>query len=747
MKKSIFHFIPHIVGIFICVYISFIAFDPPKKAHIAGGDFYQLVDAKNNTARYFYGWIQQDGQGLANKLTVTYPYYSIIAGLEKIGLEPGQVAQTHVFLFLILSFYSFFTSIQILFPKINPVIKIGSSLIYILNNFTVTIFTYPWGINHHFLIYIFFPPLIILYVKILLEKEKPKIFIAWFGVTLLLATPAFNNPAFLLLILFIQFLFTITLLLLKVIKIEKSTLVKIVQIGFLYFLATFWFIIPQIIDNPNIIQETARGQQGLHGNLGSWIKGTSSNFVNSFFLALDSNRFPILSVSSSTILSIIYFGIIIWLLHQSKKIKKTKIPRLAQINLVVLIILILLTIRAYGPLEHIGLFLYQLPLFSAFRSPDKIFLAIPLIYLLTVVSLLDYTKIKAKYTVILFLTLIAIPTPFFNGKIYETLQKGDGQYSYSVEIPKEYYSIQKIINEKTVSGTIISLPHSVINSINWSNYPKWQFIGTDILHLLYRKPYITANSYDHPQYQTKLSFQEFNKKKSNPEELLRLIKKFSGHFIIFHKDIEPTSLKENAHTQNSLQTLANRSEILLRVSNDYFDLYEVPEKNFQPLVSITNASGFFQAINPAKIKVYAHLDDNQNALQFNQSFAPQWKIFLKKNPTFSWCETQEESLAGNWKECAPSRKFFEGEELSFLWKKSLAKDSHEISQDYANLWPISTETIKKNYPESFYRLNSDGSMDVEMVIFFYPQIYIYLGMINILVFLSLVGYLIKNRRK
>jgi hypothetical protein len=56
--------------------------------------------------------------------------------------------------------------------------------------------------------------------------------------------------------------------------------------------------------------------------------------------------------------------------------------------------------------------------------------------------------------------------------------------------------------------------------------------------------------------------------------------------------------------------------------------------------------------------------------------------------------------------------------------------------EYANQWTIDPAYIRANYPRSYYSENPDGTIDVRMTLYFYPQSYLYLG------YIVLVGILI-----
>lgn len=717
---------------FFC--ISFLINRIPSNSFVAGGDFYQLISPQQNLDRYFYAWINQVGQGMFSTILSTFPFYSLVALLSYLGLSSNTIAGFYVFFILYFSYIGFYLSIKFLYQDLSERIRVGSALVYALNNFTLTIFTYPWGFSHHFLIYIFIPPLVLIFLKILIEENKWFKYFIYFSIIFLASTIAYNNPSFLILLFFVQFLLIVLLLIFRKIRVNKMLFTKLFAITFVYILLSFWITVPSFVQANNTIQRLYSNKVMGDDYLANWVSSTSSNFLNSFLLALDKNRIPVSKIGFSTLVSFVYFGVILSLATLGAKRRRLKEKN--YISFILLLVFLFLSVRAYGPFKEIGLFIYQLPIFVVFRSPEKIFSVIPFVYAVLLAGLLYVSRLRSKIIYLIFGVLLIIPYYFYIGQVYGMLSDGSSSnYKYIVKVPQEYYDIQDIINGEQRMTSIISLPYSVKNSINWAQYPKWGFIGHDVLHLLYNKFYISANSYDHPLLETELSFKGFNEGKEDPENFLRLVKKFSGQFIIYHKDIDPEWIENSKHLKLTIDALEQESKIRLIESNDYFDFYRVQEYYIEPLIS---SSGFvyFKNINPTKYHINISAKE-KNELRFNQSYDSRWNLYLEKYSNNSWC--QEVGHYKNAIECEHTRKFFEGEELKYLWKKSLSGDSHKIIDDYANSWTIDSEYIKSNYSSQYYKENLDGSIDIKLTMYYKPQSYFYLGLIVSIIFLLVCG--------
>ena len=168
--------------------------------------------------------------------------------------------------------------------------------------------------------------------------------------------------------------------------------------------------------------------------------------------------------------------------------------------------------------------------------------------------------------------------------------------------------------------------------------------------------------------------------------------------------------------------------------------------NFLPRAFSNSTS--FRNLNPTKYNLYVKdLKETQN-LSFLESYHKDWKLYLVKNPSSSWCNPLEFYNNTQTTECEHTQKFFEGEELSYLYKKPIFDDTHQMILDYANGWTINPQYIKDNYSKDYYTTNPDGSIDIEFVMYFLPQSYFYIGLIiSGTTFLACIGYLIWDWRK
>ena len=121
-----------------------------------------------------------------------------------------------------------------------------------------------------------------------------------------------------------------------------------------------------------------------------------------------------------------------------------------------------------------------------------------------------------------------------------------------------------------------------------------------------------------------------------------------------------------------------------------------------------------------------HLGRADNSFVFKKLYHKGWSLYIKNNSS--------ESI-----------NF-----LTFLYRKPIFDDTHCLVREYANGWTIDPEYIKQNFSKEYYNENPDGSIDIELVMYFKPQSYFYLGLlISGTTLLGCFGYLIYDwqRRK
>lgn len=732
---------------------------------ISWWDFYQLININENLDRYLFTWFNHSWQGQFNPLITTYPFYYIQKLLYSLWLSYSQIASFLIFQFLILSFYSFYISQKILFISLKYTFL--WPLLYSLNLTTIAILFYPWIISHHFLIYIFIPLLLSLFLQYLIAPRLINKEYAMFILLAILSLPAYNNISFFFALLFVEWIIFLWFILWK----HKDSMIYLIKKGFLILcgqlLVSLIVILPFLSSQISYKNSVLNTKAFAGDAITNIMKPTSSNPLNTFRWIIDNWRYPNIALEhkfkqipdififlSATFSFILIIVIILWLIKRWKE----SVDPLYFILLGTFLTMTFLVSRLTYPFEFINTIFYKDLTLWLFRSPDKLFIFIPFLITYLLVYSIDskFKDSKVIYYITILSIILSTLYVYSWWIVKQYLVDINWYRQWMIRIPDEYYDIQKIINKDTKNTAILSLPYSVVNSLNWSNYQKWWYIWHDLLHLLYNKNYIYSNWYDHPVLETVISTELFSKKDTELAELVMVIKKFWVEYIINHKDIDSRFIWA---ADLSIQKLIDNDIISEVYISDYFTLYEVWELNLSSLIHSDKLS--FKKINPTQY----HVNINQiqtKSLYFKQSHNPEWKLYLEPysqiscsdySIVYSWTVSWEGSIwTGSYHvtECPSENQFYAGGELAKLWQEPIFDDTHKMVYDYANQWTIDPEYIRANYPREYYHENPDGTIDIRMTLYFRPQSYFYLWLfISGSIFFLLITYFSYNflRRK
>lgn len=725
--------------------IAFITSPIPHDGIVAGGDFYQLVDYPKVQSRYAYAWFNQVGQGVPNPLFVTYPYYLVISLLDVL-LPSGLISSSIFFIFISFSFLSFLSAISILKTPLELDKKVVAALVYALNPFVLSVFTYSWGFTHHFLMYLFLPLLVAWFLRLLTSHKSNLLHWSVYTLCHIVALPSYGNISFLALLLLLYGLFSIGFLLLQPERITMPVIGKFLLLFTIPLILTTPVLIPIILDTLYSAGMGLTSQEALGGEnyLYNWIQNTSNSPFNIFNLLLDSHQYPLINSpfkAISILVNSLFFGLSVFLVYLNRsKFKQRTNNTFLILSTTIYLTMCLLATRFFGPFEFVNQYVYLNPLFIFFRSPDKIFLGVSFTYAHLISLLLPEVKLKT-WRILRICIVTALLVPYLIGTVPRALnntynifaQKSLPEYSYILNIPREYRTFASKLNTNLQQTAILSLPYSVKNSINWSNYPKWKFVGHDILHLLFNRRYISANTFDLPTTEKDMSFRFTSAEQPDLETVMNNIQKFGTQYILYHKDIDQGLYNAARPLELVLQELQNKNLIEQIEENDYFAAYEVSPDIITPLISISNTNIKFKRINPTLYLIDTTFSEEQT-LQFLQSFNSSWRLGLV-DKTKALCDQQSaiSYLQDSVFECPVTPDTFFDPLFIKASQNQLQATNHYACRDYANCWTI------------------DGSQleDKLLVIYYSRQYFVYALAIltttcGILIAVTLGIYLWKN---
>lgn len=338
--------------------------------------------------------------------------------------------------------------------------------------------------------------------------------------------------------------------------------------------------------------------------------------------------------------------------------------------------------------------------------------------------------------------------------------------------PPSYYEIDNYLHE---NDRILVLPLSRLSKFNWSKEVMSGFFNV----FLSKYNIVWQDILEWPNLDTQKFIDGFiSCFSANCSDIKDYIKHtWIKSIVDFHNAKDVSSSLDSVEDLNynlQIWDLIKGNVIKKLVDNKDYTIYSVNEKFRHPLVWSDNLVS--QKVNFSKYHLQLHNIFGKQDITFFDSFHPEWKLYLQSNQNVPLCKPIE-TYKNQWKkniDCEYTHKFFEWEELSYLYKTSLFDSTHKMVYDYANWWTISkagiisyvnqnysSELATEWYPKSlanwkkdykYYTLNPDGSIDVELTLYFKPQSYFYLGLIiSWLTFILLVWYLdwdfLMNRRK
>jgi hypothetical protein len=638
---------------------------------IAGDDTAQIIDqAKGSFSLLWYEW-----QGRVAL------FYALFFVLDWLGVSNTGQLSWYLGIFLIGSYISFHIFVRLLFPQVDRVIRFLTALFYALNLYTLYVFTYDWGYSHYQSLYIFIPVLIGLYIRFL--RSRKLVFGVWLVVVLFLASSGFANPAFALSLAIVLTLILLAMLMTRSIVLDKDLVKNLLIVGGASLLVNAYWIaslMPQVRSGVESIASTNIL------DLGWWLQYTSNpiidtlrlmqfNGVSFFPLNFPYGNHPFVE---NIFLALTFLPITFLLFGLLQKKTNGEDKKLFWLFVGLLVILVMLVARVRPPFEKINDFLFQLPGFNTLRGYEKFAIFTPFVMAVIFVFVLMRSRTKRYFpaVVAVFVLMIAVPLPFYAGKLQQNAsfifakekEKNyeKSEYSFLVKIPQEYYTIQKTVNNDRDDVKMAGLPYNVIGSIGWVNYPKWKLQGSDITAFLYTKRLINPNGFYFNQW---LYADDFNVSSVDPGWMVRMLGMMNVKYVIYHTDVDEQFADQSKRKIAYLE----EKKMIERVSkNDYFTLYrirgdliiphifwsdEVLNIEPSPMGVLNNTRNLaekvqkssYQIIHPKKIVVDVG-SIQQNILTLNEPYDANWvAVYDDGGKQIELSHTRMLGYANGWK--------------------------------------------------------------------------------------------------
>ena len=736
--KKIFTFFLIIIFFFI---LSFVINKIPDGLIIAYGDFSQAINPIERYKDYFYTFM---GSGtFSASFTPLISFYALQAFLYSLGFSYSNIANTIFFLFSIFSFISFYFSVKIINRDILFFSQVILSVIYALNIFTFSIFSSSVGYTSFFFIYIFIP-IIFAYFEEILKFGKLKDYFL-FSIIFFICTISFSNVAFFVALLVLQFILFFIFLISKKVRFNINTFKKFIIFIFIELTLSSYFLVPWFLSYRTYASQiTSNTALGYVFDL---MKNYQRGILYNLSLAMDSWSYPFNNLNGSHLLIGISLGYILFIfLFLFAQKKNENEYKLWKNYLIFIILLFILIMRFAQPFTRINeIIYYNIPIFQLFRNPDKLFVFLPFFFIITISLLINNSKIPNKFRNILLIFLIAIPFAFYIGGIPKNLTAKNAMtfnVPFAIKIPNEYFKIKKIIDNDNTQQFVLSIPDTGI-----LNPKKWNFKGYSFN--LYKKNIIYSLASDNVLFGNKSSFQDYDStEKVDLTEFIYLLQKFSIRFILLHKDFDNSISESSKNSIGSINQLENKKILKKIEENEYFALYELDKVYQVPIISSKDGKTCFQKINPVKYKIFIPNLKGKINLEFNNIFSNWWRIYIEPSANSMVGNEVEYYKMSDTHEYNYNEKIFEISDLKYLFSNPIFNNSHKMVKDYANSWEVDSEYIKKNYSEKYYKVNQDGSIGVELTIYFKIQSYYHYGLLIIIIsFLTAIGYVVYKKIK
>ncbi len=749
-KRTIqYEFVSKYLFYLLLIFIIILPYVKNYGLYLIGGDLGILENSIDvDIERSFYLWSDYDGSGgLAIGKFSNIIHLNIIK-LLLIVFNPPLVQIIIFVLFYSLGFWGTYILIKKFANKYD--FKLNSLLLTAVSFFYFTNLLTNGFLNtglYFFLSYISLTPLLIYTAWEFIDTNKKK-YLMFFTLISFLNFPTFNNIT----LAIIQYFTIFVFLFLFSSKKSKNIICMIIlfsllNIGSIFEYFLLYFYSKDLLLNSSInqyllnvatsVQTSEYSLEKLFsffaGNLfGQWwnYQGLVDNF---YYKNLYS------TILYKLILFIPIFTILISFIKKDSK-KKSYI----EIYLLSLFLIFLVPLSLFGFKPLLNLFdnlFVSLPILGIFRNSQKFLLPVILTAcFLLYISISNSNKKILSFCFIGFLLILNVYS--FTGYFLN-------YYTFG-EVTDNYKNIDIDLNKLGIDNSSKCMIYPASDFILFGF--KWNYVGySPFLVAQNQIPCFHKNG-EIISAANKFIYSKFiNIENVNKNDW----QKYNIKYVIFHNDINYNVFNQPDYSiiiKNYLDT-----NFKLIDSNNNFNIYQT----YNEKISLLNSQNLsFEKVNPTKYKIIIKNLKKSQDLSFLKSFHSEWKLYLEKYPASPCNKTGEYSIDlysmnlskndwnGKMVECFHERKFFEGEELSYLWEKTVFDSTHKVVNEYANGWTIDPEYIKANYPYEYYRRYIDGSIDIELTLYFKPQSYFYLGaIISILTFVGCIGYLAWDWRR
>lgn len=697
------------------------------------------LDLKSYTDQYFHIWNWKIPFTTpdSSKFPLVAPLVGLLYLVQVLHLPFSALLfqKALIYILFVFSGVSAHYLFKEVFPRAN---KSGSLIAGLFYMFSFYAFSCWHALSWIIFFHAFFPLLFGLFIKGIRDNKGIKFFISLALLWTLLVTPAYITPPFVLTSFFVLFSYLIFHLSTHFNKgdIRRSFLRSLAFLGSWFCFNIFW-IAPQFF-----FFQSEFVRRSVPGDSWGLLEFNSSKMVDIFrflgpkFLS-DKYRGDLvytwfhyystpLFVIIGFLITVIIFAV---LLKRQEKI----------INYLVVMFLFF-ALLLFGTNIPFGKFIFvvisKFKLDVIFRSIWQRFMPFFVLFagLLFAYSISDllhwvekqknglrWRKIAIFSVSIVFFVVYSFP--FWTGKIF---QPADGLLSSEkIKIPDDYNQISQWLNNQDGAHNfnILPLPFEKmgIAALSWNN-------GSDGYLGGYPLTYTTDNRYIITDT-SDASISKIANQIAEQGDVSSDLQKYNIKYIIFHRDTNWSYIKRNdwfvSTDQGVIESGLTSGNNLKKVATfGKLDVYE-NEGWTDNLLALGGGSG-------------------QPTIEYKKNSVVSYKINifnLKSTTSLSYLDTYNPG----WKLCGDNKN------IILSCKNSLLPRDQTVPENgIGNMWSVDPSYIKNNFKAGSYTQNSDGSINLSLTMYFWPQIYLdasfVISLIGILFALGYIFYRPRNKK-
>jgi len=502
---------------------------------------------------------------------------------------------------------------------------------------------------------------------------------------------AFNQPAYFapfLLILLVTFLYMF-----PAAKNKKVFFLQNLFFGIVFILINFVYIFPLAIGGSGLLAKT----QASYGGEAMPILNDLKD-INFFYSFINITKGYGVFYTHNPVVTGIWVGFFLVLFYYAFAPAKNLFYKDTQTYMllfgILLLVFIFFTKGISPPFSGISAWVYHFKIMYIFRGFKEKF---AIGYSITITCLFICLFRQKNVFVKMFLVLIALASYaafIFNYWYPAQLRYSDNlTYLSAVRFPAS--NVSRVLNLPLVSYSFF-----------YTRKP--YYVGDNPLKNIFKKDVLYSSSQGVSDVRTQWIKTGLTQKKLSGRDFYRYLQEYNIEYVLNNKN---SSVLEE-HGVGYDYRYAATYPFLQKISEtDTYILYRF--KDFLPRIYAPDTS--FHQISPVAYTISVRHLSNPRALWFLDSFDPGWKLYVPQ--------------AGN--------------TMPVPGMKTIFDSSHTLVKGYANGWEINPADIKHTYPKALYTVNRDGSINLTLLLYFYPQLYFYEGLaVSLIALGSSIFYLL-----